>query len=155
MEGCPVTIRFNKRAGFCGVAALLLMAPRALSAGTPLLSLGEVRVLSQKTPTDRQNFRRLVSRGLSALVVPRSRDAKSYILSATLTEFRTVEHGDSHTTTCIVTTTLRDRGAGVIRAMTSGSVRIHETDRPTPSDDLAALQAAVNRALSRVNEALS
>lgn len=147
-------IRFNKRACFVGLALLLLTAPRALSAATPVLSLGEIRVLSQKAPSDFSNFRRLVTRGLESLVVPRPRDAKSYILSATLSEFRTVDRGDSHTTTCVVVTTLRDRSAGVIRATTSGSVRIHETDRPTASDDLAAMQAAVNRALSRVHEAL-
>lgn len=150
----PVTIRFNKRVCLFGLALLLLTAPRALSAATPLLALGEIRVLSQKAPSDPQNFRRLVARGVETLVVPRPREAKTYILSATLTEFRTIARGDSHTTTCVVTTTLRDRNAGVIRATTSGSVRIHETDRPTPSDDLAAMQAAVNRALSRVHEAL-
>jgi hypothetical protein len=119
-----------------------------------VLALGEIRVLSQKAPSDLQNFRRLVTRGVETLVVPRPREAKTYILSATLTEFRTVDRGDSHTTTCVVTTTLRDRSAGVIRATTSGSVRIHETGRPTPSDDLAAMQVAVHRALSRVHEAL-
>lgn len=149
-----MTIRFNKRACLVGLALSLLAAPRALSAATPVLSLGEVRVLSHKAPSDLQNFQRLVTRGLQALVVPRSRDARSYVLSATLTEFRTVQRGDSHTTTCVVTTTLRDRAAGVIRATTSGSVRIHETARPTPSDDLAAMQAAVDRALGRVHEAL-
>jgi len=149
-----VTIRLNKRACLFGLALCLLTPARTVSAATPTLFLGEIRVLSQKDPSDFQNFRRLVTRGFQTLVVPRSRDAKSYILSATLTEFRTVERGDQHTTTCIVTTTLRDRTAGVIRATTTGRVRIEETGRPTPSDDLFAMQAAVKRALSRVHEAL-
>ena len=149
-----MTIRFNKRACLLGLCSLLLTAPRALSAATPTLALGEIRVLSQKAPSDLANFRRIVTRGFQTLDVPHTQGTKSYILSATLTEFRTVERGDSHTTTCIVTTTLRDRTAGVIRATTSGSVRILESDRPTESDDLEAMQAAVKRAFSRVHEAL-
>lgn len=149
-----MTSRFNRGVCRFGLALLMLAAPRALSAAPPVLALGEVRVVSQKAPSDLLNFRRLVARGVRALVVPRPEQAKSYILSVTLTEFRTVARRDSHTTICVVTTTLRDRGAGVIRATTSGSVRIHETERPTPSDDLAAMQAALHRALSRLHEAL-
>ena len=149
-----MAISFNKRVCLFGLAALLATAPRALSAATPRLSLGEIRVLSHKTPSDLGNFRLLVTRGFETLALPESREPKTYVLSATLTEFRTVARGDSHTTTCIVTTTLREKNGGVIRATTSGSVRVHETDRPTASDDLATLQVAVNRALSRVHEAL-
>jgi hypothetical protein len=150
----PVTIRFDKRASMLALASLVLMHTTSLSAASPVLLLGEIRVLSHKAASDSETFRSLVQKRFRTLVVPDRRDRKSYILSATLTEFRTVERGDSHTTTCVVTTTLRDRAAGVIRATTSGSVKILESDRPTPSDDLAAMQTAVERALARVPEAL-
>ena len=149
-----MTIRFDKRACLLAWCSLVLVHTTSLSAASPVLLLGEIRVLSHKAPSDSENFRSLVQKSFRTLVVPDRRDKKSYILSATLTEFRTVERGDSHTTTCIVTTTLRDRTAGVIRATTSGSVRILESDRPTESDDLEAMQAAVKRAFSRVHEAL-
>lgn len=149
-----MTIRFDKRACLLALSSLLFMHTTSLAAANPVLLLGEIRVLSHKAPSDPETFRSLVQNRFRTLVVPDRRDTKSYILSATLTEFRTVERGDSHTTTCVVTTTLRDRAAGVIRATTSGSVKILESDRPSPSDDLAAMRAAVERALGRVPEAL-
>ena len=149
-----MTIRFDKRACLLALSSLVLMHTPTLSAASPVLLLGEIRVLSHKAASDPENFRSLVQKSFRTLVVPERKDEKSYILSATLTEFRTVERGDSHTTTCVVTTTLRERAAGVIRATTSGSVKILETDRPTPSDDLAAMRVAVERALGRVREAL-
>ena len=126
MEGRPVTIRFDKRACLLALSSLVLVHTTSLSAASPVLLLGEIRVLSHKAPSDPENFRSLVQKSFRTLVVPDRRDKKSYVLSA----------------------------AGVIRATTSGSVKILETDRPTPSDDLAAMRVAVERALGRVREAL-
>lgn len=144
----------NRRVCLTAVGVLLFSRSQTSAAAQPLVKLGEIRALSTKAPEDLPCFRRLVEHEFHNLRVPEQRGARGYILSATLTELKTVVLGKSHTTTCVVDAILRDQREGAIRATMRGTVRVLESDRPSRSDDLVAMQAAVQRALSRVKEAL-
>lgn len=144
----------NRRVCLTAIGALVLTRVKGSKAATPMVKLGEIRALATKAPEDLPCFRRFVEREFESLQMPEQRGNRGYILSATLTELKTVLRGESHSTTCVVDAILRERSEGAIRATMRGSVRVLESDRPTRSDDLVAMQAAVRRALSRVKEAL-
>lgn len=146
--------RMNKRAclGALAVAFVTIAAPAR--GVPPVLMLGEVRAPAGRQPEDLATFRAIVERAFRALRLPRESRHGSLILSAALVEFHTVQKQRSHTTTCVVSATLRDSQGGSLRATLEGRVRLHESDRRSREGDRLSMQAAVARALSRVPEAI-
>jgi len=129
-------------------------AQAASTLPTPTVALGEVRSLTPRQAADLSMFRAMVRSTFAGLKFRSDVERSSYILSATLLEFRTIKREHSHTTTCIVTATLRDRSQGSLKATLKGEARLSESESPSKEGDRLVMQAAVRRALFGVNEVL-
>ena len=135
------------------IASLALCWATASVASEQVVRLGEVRALAKGTPEDLETFRSVVSQAVSALDVP-VHNRNRYVLSATLVEFSSVQTEYSNTTTCRVTAALRESQGGSLRALLKGNVRMHESERRTRQGDAYTMRIAVDKALSRLGEAI-
>jgi hypothetical protein len=137
-----------------GVTCALLTLSGQSTAGQPAVSLGEVSTVATLTAENLSDFRVLVRSTFDRLRLRNRPKDRTYILSTSLIEFTTVEKPHSHTITCVVAAVLRDEREGVLKAVLKGTAKLSESDRPTRAGRRLAMQAAVRRALSRVDEAL-
>ncbi len=148
-----MAIRSKTRVPALALVAAVLLSVAPASSHEALLALGEVRALGPQESRQLTLFRSVVEESFKTLELPRPGDGGSYVLSATLAHFQSVRRRDSHTTTCVVTATLRDRKAGSLRALLKGSAKMHESG-PTPDGNRLTMEAAVRSALSHVQEVI-
>lgn len=145
----------RKSVVFIGLALALALCSVPADAGTPPLALGEVTTRVTRQGVDLPSaFRDAVVTELSQVDLHDVKKRERVVLSASLMRLDTETKGGRAHTTCVVSATLRRARGGALLAILQGKARAEDTARQVPSNELAALRAAVRSAVRGIPTAI-
>lgn len=139
-----------------GVLALALaLSTTSADASVPALSIGEVTTRVTRKEVDLPSaFRSAVEVELNQVDLRDVRKRERLVVSASLIRLDTeTKDGRAHTT-CVVSATLRKARGGALLAILQGKARAEDTARQVPSNEMAALRAAVHSAVVGIPTAM-